>query len=385
MMITNGRLIRRTIRRACVTALCAAFLVQPVAASASCAWTRMPSGDNGINYNILNAVSATSATNAWGVGEYYYHGDKTLIEHWDGATWTIVPGANERLHWHYRLEGTAAIQPSDVWAVGYVDAGGFFQPLSEHWNGTTWSIVRAPFTNWTELLAVAAVSTSDVWAVGIAYAGVNQTLIENWNGSSWSIVPSPDVNSNNNQLSGIAALPSGEAWAVGSYDEPGTQTAQTLIEHWNGVQWTIVPSPNASQLSNELVRVAAVGPRDAWTVGAFNDGTRTKTLVEHWNGLHWKIVHSESPGITYNILSSVSATSATDVWAVGSRWKGNSDKTLVEHWDGTSWSVIKSPSVFGSNYNDLWGVAAISPTSALAVGDYQGVHDFRTLGLLFHC
>ena len=43
---------------------------------------------------------------------------------------------------------------------------------------------------------------------------------------------------------------------------------QTLIERWNGTAWTIVPSPNVSERSNELFHIAVIRTSDAWAVGA---------------------------------------------------------------------------------------------------------------------
>ena len=43
------------------------------------------------------------------------------------------------------------------------------QMLTEHWNGSNWSIVSSPSPgtyNGNELYGVAAISTNDVWAVG---------------------------------------------------------------------------------------------------------------------------------------------------------------------------------------------------------------------------
>ena len=106
-----------------------------------------PSLDN--QGNSLRAIAAVDAANIWAVG--YTVGNNGhpllgLIEHWDGAAWTIVPGANlgPREHAFY---GVAARTAADVWAVGArLDSGGANQTLVEHWDGAAWSSVpiRAP-------------------------------------------------------------------------------------------------------------------------------------------------------------------------------------------------------------------------------------------------
>jgi hypothetical protein len=45
-----------------------------------------------VGINQLNAVAATSATDAWAVGNYSSgSASGTLILHWNGSAWTQVP------------------------------------------------------------------------------------------------------------------------------------------------------------------------------------------------------------------------------------------------------------------------------------------------------
>ena len=62
--------------------------------------------------------------------------------------------------------------------------------------------------------------------------------------------------------------------------------------------------------------------RGAPAVGGSGDdviglgGSPSSTLIEHYNGTAWSIVPSPSPG-TDNALTGVTESSATDLWAVG--------------------------------------------------------------------
>ena len=70
-----------------------------------------------------------------------------------------------------------------------------------------------------------------------------------------------------------------------------------MIEHWNGTSWEVVPSPNGGSALNVFEAVAVVAPNDVWAVGyTQNTGGPTQTLVEHWNGTAWAIVPSPNPG-----------------------------------------------------------------------------------------
>jgi hypothetical protein len=222
------------------------------------------------------------------------------------------------------LSGVAATSTYNAWAVGSFDYalnGHLAQPrtLIEHWNGKAWKIQASPTPRPknSELASVAATSTHNAWAVGSDKRG---PLIEHWDGTAWKIQANPKLRSS--QLSGVAATSSRNAWGVGSYfDRAGN--AQTLIEHWNGRAWKIQSSPDAggpgSGLPNELLGVAAVSSRNAWAVGAYFDqyGGNEQTLIDHWNGTVWKIHGSPDLPIGSQ-LSGVAATSSTNVLAVGS-------------------------------------------------------------------
>jgi hypothetical protein len=47
--------------------------------------------------NLINSVAATSASDAWAVGDFFLgpssseDGFGTAIEHWNGTTWSVVP------------------------------------------------------------------------------------------------------------------------------------------------------------------------------------------------------------------------------------------------------------------------------------------------------
>jgi hypothetical protein len=67
-------------------------------------------------------------------------------------------------------------------------------------------------------------------------------------------------------------------------------------------------------------------------------GNMQQTLVEHWDGTNWSVVTSPNTSAQqYNEFESVTCTSASDCWGVG-EYYSNAYQTLIEHWDGISWS-----------------------------------------------
>jgi hypothetical protein len=272
------------------------------------------------NDSILQSVVALSATNAWSVGNYAGPtSNLTLIEHWDGTRWSIVPSPNPGAYG--ALSGVAALSANNVWAAG----GSGYGPLIEHWDGSTWQIAldddwgggglvglgRVPGTkqlwaaggiNGTVLYehyvkgswhlvsgppgaisSVAAVSSQDVWAVGVSVAVPRRTLIEHWNGIQWSVVPSPNVSTEGNVLNAVARVPkSATVWAVGYY-YPTTGDYQTLTMKWTGSVWVVIPSPTSKTGASNLLSVTALAQRNVWAVGTRTDPASYHVLTAHYS------------------------------------------------------------------------------------------------------
>lgn len=177
---------------------------------------------------------------------------------------------------------------------------------------------------------------------------------------AWDVVATPNAGHGDNQLNGVDALTSGEAWAVGNsgdYLNPAP-----LVERYDGAAWTIVETPATDAATLYAVKAIAAG--DVWAVGGYqNTG---KSLIEHWDGSAWSLAGHAEKGI-FNQLYAVDGTSSSDVWAVGEFANGGVSSTLIQHWNGSAWSIVSSPNR-GSGYNHLYGVVAIAPDDVWAVG-----------------
>ena len=308
-------------------------------------WTRVPSPNPGGkgSGDFLNAVAAVSAADAWAVGAGLDTGESVIV-HWNGRTWKHVPSPSPDRSGGVPagniLYGVAVISAGNAWAVG----DGFSpsvlsQTLIEHWNGKTWTHVPSPNPEagcggcqfpGDALYGVAATSARNAWAVGATGSG--RTLIEHWNGKTWTWLRSPRQASADGNLYGVAATSAGNAWAVGATD--GVRT-RTLIEHWNGKTWKRVPSPSPSlsEYGDTLYGVAATSARYAWAVGEISTGNdASKTMILHWNGKTWRQVPSPGRGNGAQFYG-VAATSDRGAWAVGFTF----EQTLIAHWNGAAW------------------------------------------------
>jgi hypothetical protein len=358
-----------------------------------------PSPSHNPQGNTLNAGAAVSSSDAWAVG---YQNDNNLNEsrsltmHWDGASWKSMASPNpgstpacKGANTGNVLNSVAAIATDDVWATGFsftcttVD----LTPMMIHWDGQRWKNVGTPTLGSggnASLNGLVALASDNVYAVGYQSAsnGAVLTLIEHWNGKKWTVVPSPNRSATGNLLSAVSANSATDIWAVGNSVDQPTNSIQTLVQHFDGVKWKVVPSPNplpkAFLNQNVLSSVRAVSADDVTAVGVLRDAghQRAVTLVEHWNGKKWTVVpspnQSEAPG-SLNILTSVTAVSATDLYAVGffgDAATSGQDETLVEHFDGKKWKIMTSPTkgmaqqlngVFAvPGVPDVWAVGAYS-------------------------
>lgn len=347
-------------------------------------WTVSSSSNSGTSDNALYGVAAVSSSDVWAVGYYNNSSSvyRTLIEHWDGTSWTQSPSYNASTG-NNELRAVAARANNNVWAVGSYDNGTTYRTLIEHWDGTSWtqspSDNAGTATNPNGLYAISAVPGGDIWAAGTYdnASGKERTLVERWNGTSWTVSTTPNASTDDNYFNGVTAISNTDVWAVGTqYDG---SVYRTLAEHWNGTSWSVVATPNPSTTASYLDSIDALSSSDIWAVGGHYESTRYQTLVEHWNGTAWSVVNSLNVGTSDNYLDGVVALSDSDIWAVGFYRNGTVNQTLVEFWNGTSWIVVNSPNT-GTTANSLSAAAAASASDVWAVGYHTNISNIdRTL------
>jgi hypothetical protein len=352
-------------------------------------WSIVPS-PNETGANWLVAVDALAGNDAWAVG-YYIGSDgvyETLSQHWDGSAWTLVETPNvgeETGDWLY---GVAAVSPSEAWAVGYT-AGPWdtytSTTLVEHWTGSAWSVVSSPnpsddpIYGANQLYDVRAFAPNDVWAVGWQWTPIGSApLVVRWDGHRWKVSPTP--NDEYRQLVALDGTSSSDIWAVG-HSLNFNDGHQALAMHWDGRTWAVVPTPILAG-DIYLNDVSVVSATDVWAVGySLPANLDIQPLFLHWDGSAWVVVPSPHLSSTYNYLQSIAAVSANRVWAVGYRTIiGHQVVSLVERWDGAQWRVESTPNrPDGGNY--LFDVT-VDPAGGLWSAGYFYPNDssnFQTL------
>jgi hypothetical protein len=333
----------------------------------------VPTPNENSNSELL-AASASSPNDIWAVGQ------STI--HFDGTTWTAFPAPMIKGDNDSFLQGVVDISPTLAWAAGNVTGGAHPGQVIEQWNGTKWSLFPGPKfgkKDQADVFAMTASSANDVWAIGsLVNLGTGRVspLFEHWNGTAWTATTEE---SNNQFLFGASADAANDAWAVGF---SGSDNIETSAVHWDGTNWKSVATPNVGEGTNKLNAVLALAPNDVWAVGfstpvAPPKHAATLTLIEHFDGTSWAVVPSPNVGPNganqSNRLLGSTANSANDIWAFGSYFEADGSghqMTLLLHWDGTSWTVASSPSPTkgGLPCDLLWAGVVSSPRDVWILG-----------------
>jgi hypothetical protein len=236
--------------------------------------------------SVLSGVACTGTTSCFAVGGYFVStpddsGERTLVEQWNGTTWSIVPSPNQPLTIDNALAGVTCTSASNCFAVGHYDTQLVTSTLVERWDGTAWSIVPSPNpkgSTYSQLSGVSCMSASNCFAVGIGHS----TLIERWNGTIWGIVTSANpTGATGASLTDVSCPSASRCVAVGTIFR--STVVSRLVESWNGQSWSLtgVPVPSGTKVSN-LSGVSCATTASCFAVGDFRLGPTRRPLFERY-------------------------------------------------------------------------------------------------------
>jgi len=370
----------------------AVVLAWPMPAQAASTWSLVPSARiTGAGQNYLDGVScakgqlsaratatcfaAGSLVNAQGL-------TRPLVERWTGRGWTTVPTSVKGHPIASALVAVSCATPKSCMAVGSSRATSTSPtaPLIERWDGAKWSVVPGAIprgSTGTYLAAVSCAGATACVAVGnyTSSSTSGSALVERWNGHKWSTMNAPDAASAaTTTLQGVSCTGPASAstcWAVGSYATSVDGTPfYTVTERMVHGKWTVVPSPNAhGDHISSLNAVSCSSVKSCFAAGSWGSGA---TLIEQWNGKRWTALKSPNPrGFTFGQLTGISCASASSCVAAGSFAIGSAPgATLIEQWNGRSWQIQPSPNPPKAANSVLTGVSCVGATRCLAIGTY---------------
>src|SRR6266851_7689552 len=355
-------------------ALATTVLAVPAGASApGSGWAKVPSPNPLAPTGQLFWVSCPGVSTCMAVGTYVDPSGTgvSLAERWDGARWSQLPIPNPPGAAVSTLLGLSCTSSSACIAVGaYIDSSGTFHAFAERWDGTTWrvqSIPEPPGAQGTFLNAVSCSSASSCTAVGnfTDSSGVGVTLTERWNGTTWAVQSTPNPSgAQSSGFSGVSCTSSTACIAV------GLSTLGTLAEQWNGTAWTIQSTPSPGQ-SPSLLSVSCTSSSACIASGNYTDSSGAGvTLAEQWNGTKWTVKSTPNPpGSQFAFLNSVWCSSSSACTAVGASFDSSgAASTLAERWDGSKWTLQATSNVPGGRGGLLIGVACPGASACIAVG-----------------
>ncbi len=346
----------------------------------ACGWAIVPSPSPGTARNILFGATGAPGGQVWAVGFRMTPAAARVVApiagHWNGSAWTVrvLPGKQSN------LTGVYAPSPENVWAAGfYTIALIDTLPVIDHFDGTRWVMVPSPRLRLGILAGIGGTSATNIWAVGRQFGrATTLTVIEHYNGHTWTQVPSPSPGRTDYiDFGAITVISRHDIWAAGDYlDSSGV--SRTLIEHYNGHAWAIVPSPSIGSGSNYLTSIAALGPRNVQAVGRAFEGSRFRPLALAWNGHTWHARLLPAAGAGDNSLNGLTTGPGHTLWAVGSATgPGGNQRTLTEQYRDGHWLIVTSPNANKAS-NILYAAAATGP-AVWAVGGWSGPSKGKTI------
>lgn len=356
----------------------------------------------------LNSVSCSAGTDCVATG-YSYLVSITpaagFAEHWDGSNWAETPLAHPPTK-NFRMQSVSCASATDCLATG-----GYPQPspgsLIERWDGSSWSRQSATTLAGASLFGISCLATGNCRTPGL---GV-RPFVASWDGSAWTrdAVPQLPTQPAPGRFFGISCASATACAAVGD-------DGFAIAYWWNGSHWVERLRLPAGNTSSSLGGVSCDEPTSCLAVGETTRGllaTRADAaghwtlltpaapplnaprfkgvscvsatscvavgfgftqpgegiLAERWNGSSWTIDSIPNPaGMKNAVLNGVSCMSADDCTAVGEADTGSSGEGLVVHWNGSGWSQVTVPQPAGAQFASLNGVSCATAGSCVAVG-----------------
>jgi hypothetical protein len=216
-------------------------------------WVIVPSPDPSFGDTMLVGVSCPAKNACTAVGTNDATGaDQTLVEAFAGGPWAIQPSADAGTTANM-LQGVSCASAAACTAVGeFVNNVGkptqAENTLIEAWNGSSWTLVPStnPASGGDSLDSVSCPDALHCVAAGSSFDGsTHSDLVETWSGGSWGTANVPSPGATTSVLTGVSCATYVNCQAAG-FDDTASGTLQTLdLDHH-------IPIPTMSQLTFTL-------------------------------------------------------------------------------------------------------------------------------------
>lgn len=226
------------------------------------------------------------------------------------------------------LDAVSCTSPDACTAVGrsYNPAVGTQAPLAEHWNGSRWSIERIANPVAQKGGAFSGVScAAPRVCIAVGSTGGYELAVDRWNGNAWTIQSTSGIpGSEFYRYTGASCWSAGACEAVGGESDSGGASALSkLVGGTRNHPFQFGAYPTDS----EFLAVWCTS-RTACTA-VEEPGQPSSPVIEQWDGVKWSI--QPTPRINNAQLLGVSCTARSGCVAVGSiQGPRNSEAPLIE-------------------------------------------------------
>lgn len=296
-------------------------------------WLRVKAPPIGADSGSLNGIAAGSGHAVWLGGAKQVSNTKVsaAIYKWSGKKFVTakLPELQKAFAGDPGVAAMSASSATNAWAVGDLYLPGGTKHVALHWNGRKWTAVPVPLTgDAAGLRAVATSGPNNAWAV----ADDEVSTLLHWDGSVWSEVGPPPGHV---QLDALAVSSPTLAYAVGYKLLPHSRYG-TVILRYNGTTWA--PAPVAKGLPDSQVISVSMRGSTAWAIGTLNNSKGS--VILHSTGGVWRTQKSTGRLID---LYAVAAGAANRAFAVGQYYNSAfAVKTYVDYYNGHNWKPVPS-------------------------------------------
>jgi hypothetical protein len=299
-------------------------------------------GEKGRNDKMVG-VSCASGTACEGVGSFLTEEslEAPLSESWNGTSWTVQSAQAPKEAVGTYPEAVSCSSSTACMATGDWDnLEGAEHLFAERLSGGSWSLALpgAPETTSGTLAAVSCPASNECYAAGWYYKTTPHELlpiVERWNGSEWKILTTATLPAEDKEarFSGISCAAAEKCVAVGRYVSE-TLGIQPLVENLSGTGWSWQTLAGKELISAELASVSCTAPSACTAVGHNHEHTQ-EALIARYNGTAWSLESSPSPtGKPAELeaewaLTQVSCAAATVCTTTGSYTAPTGEKTKL--------------------------------------------------------
>jgi hypothetical protein len=338
-----------------------------------------------VQSTLLDVSCTKSPTRCTAVGGWKNSAGEqfTLAYRFNGSTWTLqsTPNPSGGIASVFQ-EVSCATETSCTAAGSWVGGGASNRTLVEAWNGTSWSIQGTPNPENAIFSAFFGISCRSTTCIGVGWStdgsGVDTTLAETSDlGQPPSITTKPASSSSRTKTT-----------LKGTVNPNGSETTyQFEYGTTTGYGSKAPASPKSIGSGNSLVEVSegieGLAPETTYhfRLVATNAKGTTNGPDQTFTTPSWEILSTPNPsGASDSNLYDVSCEPSTSICtAVGKSTISGADSPIAQRWNGTSWSEQSAAKKSGTLPTRLFGVDCPSEARCLAAGSYQPTEGGPTL------